>query len=169
MKRPSTMVLIGLGIICILGFAISRYSGPTVTAQAGRPLLILHWEEDFQGRALEVMQSLPDLPVETDIYGNRFEWNDQARSIVIVSGTWRLFQNGRHNTKLDDTPVEALDVRAKEKEAGWSCLVSGSSTGPVELPNGAVGGFNTDISSIELVSVENLPDWSAPGGAGVKK
>jgi hypothetical protein len=82
--------------------------------------------------------------------------------LIVVSGTWRLFQNGRSNTKLDETPLEALDVRSKEKESGWSTLVSATSRGPLELRSGAAGGFFRDISSIELVSAENLPDWAAP-------
>jgi hypothetical protein len=85
-----------------------------------------------------------------------------VRSLVVVSGTWRLWQNGRCNTRLDDTPVEALDVSTKEPEPGWSCLVSATSAGPLELSSGAAGGFLHDVSSIELVSVENLPDWAAP-------
>jgi hypothetical protein len=135
---------------------------PAARAQDGKPLLVLYWDEGFEGRSLEVTGSLPDLPVEADAFGNTFDWNDEVRSIVVVSGTWRLFQNGRSNTQLDDTPIEALDVRTKAKEAGWSTLVSATSRGPLELQSGAEGGFFRDISSIELVSPENLPDWAAP-------
>lgn len=158
-------VAISLALLGGLGgffYVISMDRRRPVQAQEGKPLLMLYWEEDFQGRALEVTGSVPDLPLEADAFGNTFDWNDEVRSVVVVSGTWRLFQNGRSNTKLDETPLEALDVRAKEKESGWSTLISATSTGPLEIRNGAVGGFFRDVSSIELVSASNLPDWAAP-------
>jgi hypothetical protein len=155
----SLVFLVGLGA---LGFLLSTPRRVPAHAQAGKPVLILYWEEELQGRSLEVTGSLADLPVETDAFGNQFDWNDNVRSLVVLGGTWRLFQNGRSNTKIDETPLEALDVRTKEKEAGWSTLVSATSAGPLELSSGAVGGFYRDISSIELVSVDNLPDWAAP-------
>jgi len=163
MKRRLLLALMVTGALSAA--AVLRYQStrrPAAAAQSEGPLLVLYWEEDFQGRALEVTGSLPDLPVEADASGNTFDWNDEVRSIVVVSGTWRLFQNGRSNTKLDETPLAALDVRTKEKESGWSTLVSATSKGPLELRNGAAGGFHRDISSIELVSAENLPDWAAP-------
>lgn len=163
MKRRLLLSLTVLGGLS--GAAVLLFQSPrpqTAVAQVGSPLLILYWEEDFQGRSLEVTGSIPDLPVVADTFGNTFDWNDEVRSVVVVSGTWRLFQNGRSNTKLDDTPLAALDVRTKEKETGWSTLVSATSKSPLELRSGAVGGFYRDISSIELVSTENLPDWAAP-------
>ncbi len=162
MKRRSVAVLLALGLIAAAFGAAAALRSVAASGQAGRPLLILFWEEDFQGPSLEVTGSLPDLPVAVDAVGNEFNWNDEVRSIVVVSGTWRLYQNGRFNTKLDDTPLSALDLRSKEKDGGWSCLVSATSQGPLWLPNGAVGGFYRDVSSIELVSAENLPDWAAP-------
>ena len=162
MKLRTCGIFALLGIVAAGLVAIVVPRGSTATAQVGKPLLILFWEENFQGRSLEVTGSLADLPVETDFFGNKFDWNDEVRSLVVVSGTWRLFQNGRQNTKLDDTPLEVLDVRTKEREAGWSSLVSATSAGPLELPSGAAGGFYHDVSSIELVSGENLPDWAAP-------
>jgi len=162
MKRRTIAILSLVGVLAAIAGTIAVKRRPTATAQSGKPMLILYWEEDFQGRALEVTGSLADLPVETDVFGNQFDWNDEVRSAVVVSGTWRLFQNGRSNTKLDDTPVEALDVRTKEKEGGWSTLVSATSAGPLEISKCAVGGFYRDVSSIELVSADNLPDWSAP-------
>ena len=161
--RPRTMAALSiLGLLGILAVAAALHRREPAIAQAGRPLLVLYWEEGFQGRSLEVTGSLPDLPVETDVFGNQFDWNDEVRSVVVVSGTFRLFQHGRSNTKLDDTPIEALDVRTKEIEGGWSTLLSATSSGPLEIPSGALGGFYRDVSSIELVSADNLPDWAAP-------
>lgn len=165
MQRRTIGIVLGLGLLLAMGLLLVSRE-PAVSAQAGQPTLIVYWEDDFQGPALEVRGSLPDLPVQVDASGNALDWNDRVRSVVVVSGTWRLYQHGRSNTKLDDTPLSALDVRAKEKEAGWSCLVSATSKGPLALPNGSAGGFYPDISSIELVSAENLPDWSAPVDAG---
>ena len=166
MKRRIYAVLFVLGALAALASVIGIRKRPVVSAEAGKALLILYWEEDFQGRSLEVTGSLPDLPVQADANGNHFAWNDEVRSVVVAGGTWRLYQNGRANTKLDETPLEALDVRTKEKESGWSTLVSATSAGPLELRNGAAGGFYRDISSIELVSTENLPDWASPFAGG---
>lgn len=161
-RRRTLVALLLMGSLGFLWGSITLHRKHAAVAQSGKPLLILYWEEGFQGRSLELTESLADLPVETDALGNQFDWNDNVRSVVVAGGTWRLFQNGRANTKLDQTPLEVLDTRAKEKEAGWSTLVSATSAGPLELPNGAVGGFYRDISSIELVSPESLPDWAAP-------
>ena len=163
MTRRSTFALSLVAILAALGGGIAVLRRPAVSAQdAKKPVLILYWEEDFQGPSLEVTGSLRDLPVVTDAFGNQLDWNDRVRSVVVAGGTWRLFQHGRANTRLDDTPLEALDVRTKEKEAGWSCLLSATSAGPPELRSGAAGGFYQDVSSIELVSEENLPDWASP-------
>jgi hypothetical protein len=43
-------------------------------------------------------------------------------------------------------------------------LVSANSQGPVEIPGVEFGGFAEDVSSIELVSAENLPDWAVKQG-----
>jgi hypothetical protein len=162
MRHKRTLVValvlfVGATLACL---ALLRRS--SVTAQVGGAKLILYWEPDFQGRSLEVTGTLPDLPEVTDTFDNQFNWNDEVRSIIVVSGTWRLYQHGRFNTELDDTPLESLDLRSKAKRPGWSCLVSATSQGPLELPNTAVGGFYHDVSSVELVSEKNLPDWAAP-------
>jgi len=156
--------LLVLAVACgLLGLALAAFFGRSgLKAQGEKPLLILYWEEDFQGRSLEVWDTLPDLPKVEDRYGNVFDWNDEVRSLIVVSGTWRLYQHGRLNTKLDDTPPEELDLRAKEREPGWSTLVSATSAGPLKIPNAAAGGFLREISSVELVSPENLPDWAVP-------
>ncbi len=153
----SKLALLGAGCLFLgLGAAL-LLRRPALRAQGGKPLLILYWEEDFQGRSLEVTDTLPDLPRVEDRYGNVFDWNDEVRSVIVVSGTWRLYQHGRLNTKLDDTPLEELDLRSKEREPGWSCMLSATSAGPLKIPSGARGGFFRDVSSVELVSHENLP------------
>ena len=124
--------------------------------------IILYSGENFEGYALEITESLVDLPKVTRVNREDFDWNDEVRSIVVVSGTWRIFQHGRCNTKLDDTALEVLDVRTKESAPGWSALLSATSRGPLELSSGTAGGFVRDISSVALVSGDNLPDWAAP-------
>jgi hypothetical protein len=166
MNRRAILCVLAIGGLLAVALLPVMPRRPSASAQEGKPLLIVYWEEDFQGPALEVGGSLPDLPTQVDAAGNPLDWNDRVRSVVVKSGTWRLYQHGRSNTKLDDTPLEDFDLGTKEKEAGWSCLVSATSKGPLELRNGAAGGFYPDISSIELVSEENLPDWSAPGLPG---
>jgi hypothetical protein len=160
MKRRSVVlfILLGTSALGVLAVAVWRASA----AALDEPKLVLFWEEGFKGRSLEVTSSLADLPVESDLFGNRFDWNDEVRSLIVVKGTWRLYQHGRLNTRLDETPIESLDIVSKDRQAGWSCLVSATSQGPLEVPSAAVGGFFHDISSIEFVSAENLPDWAAP-------
>lgn len=160
MKRR-TIVVLSLGLVLAGTIGAVSYWRSTATAQ-DVPKIILFWEENFEGRSLEVTGSAIDLPVIGDVFGNEFDWNDEVRSIIVVSGTWRLYQHGRCNTELDQTPLELLDVARKQRRAGWSTLVSATSKGPLELPSAAVGGFFHDISSIELVSEANLPDWAAP-------
>jgi hypothetical protein len=161
MKRR-TIVLLALAGIVGISLALTAVRWRLPAAALGKPLLVLYWEESFQGRSLEVTGTLADLPVEIDLFGNEFDWNDQVRSITVVSGTWRLYQHGRCNTELDETLLGDLNVAAKQTRAGWSCLISATSARPLELPSAAAGGFEPDISSIELVSEENLPDWAAP-------
>ncbi len=162
MQHRKWLLVLGLAVLSLGLVLVALVRKTPLAAQGGKPLLILYWEEDFQGRSLEVTDTLPDLPRVEDRYGNVFDWNDEVRSVIVVSGTWRLYQNGRLNTKLDDTPLEELDLRAKEREPGWSCLLSATSSGPLKIPSPARGGFLRDVSSVELVSPENLPDWAAP-------
>jgi len=82
------------------------------------------------------------------------------RSFVIVSGTWRLYQHGRCNTQLDDTKLLDFNLKEKPEVGGWSTLLSGLSDGPLQIPTVAAGGIWRDVSSIELVSTQNLPDWA---------
>jgi hypothetical protein len=131
------------------------------------PELIVYSGE-FDGRSLRVRSTLLDMPEEETPEGETYDWNDRVSSIVVVRGTWRLFENGRRNTELDETPLEALDVSSKEAVGGWSCVVSAGPGGPVRV-TARDGLFADDeISSIELVSDRALPDAAArrgPAGA----
>ena len=159
MKRQSWIA----GSIVMLAGATVWFlagSGSQGQERGDAPLIVLYFEENFAGPSLEVTASLADLPVVEDEFGGVIDWNDHVRSVVVVRGTWRLWQHGRSNTVLDATPLEVLDVRTKEARDGWSTLVSASSVAALELPRGAAGGFAQDISSVELVAADNLPDWA---------
>ena len=67
----------------------------TATAQQQPPRLILYSGEDFTGRSIEVADTLLDMPVQIDPDGTRFDWNDSVHSIVVVSGTFRVWRHGR--------------------------------------------------------------------------
>ena len=150
-------LLAGAGAVLLLT------GGSDSSAQSG-PLLKVYWDTEFGGRCLEVTGDLLDLPKGVDEEGNEYDWNDQISSIIVVRGTWRLYEHGRANTELDETPLEELDLSEKAPVQGWSVLVSGSSQGPVEYPTPESAGFKNDrISSIELVSEENLPSWALFG------
>lgn len=170
MRRVRLPVVVVLGAT-VLGAIVGLYVlaagalGPPLraSAQGAGPALYLYSEENFGGRCLVVTGTLLDVPKEELRDGTTFYWNDNVKSVVVVSGTWRLCQHGRLNTRLDDTALEELTpaaAKAKGAVAGWSCLVSGSSSGPVEYPTAANGVWGPDISSIELVSERNLPDWA---------
>ncbi len=162
MKKTASVFLIAGVLVAGSTFFLFTPRSQGQQRFAEEPLLILYSQEDFQGHGVEITGSVPDLPIDVDARANEFDWNDQVRSIIVVRGTWRLYQHGRCNTVLDDTPTELLNVRAKASRAGWSTLVSATSRGALELPNAAAGGFYRDISSVELVSEQNLPDWAAP-------
>jgi hypothetical protein len=158
-------VLLVLGLIATVAVGVlSRRSSAQIAPRPAQdfPKLLLFFEPDFQGPSLEVTGTLLDMPVITDENGVEFNWNDNVRSLIVASGTWRLCQNGRANTKLDDTPLGLLDIRTKEPADGWSSLLSATSTGPLQILNPALGGFGHDVSSIELVSENNLPEWLLP-------
>src|SRR5919109_341664 len=99
--RGRTIVFGSVCVTLIAAIAlVAVRQQPAAMAGAG-PSLILYWEDDFEGRSLELTDTAADLPEVKDAFGNTFNWNDQVRSVVVVSGTWRLWQNGRCNTKLD--------------------------------------------------------------------
>jgi hypothetical protein len=162
-KATYTAVMFML-MIGAAGIGICLFKKAQVSAQEGdkSPLIILYWEENFEGRSLELRGTAVDLPTVSDEFDNKFSWSDEVRSLVVVQGTWRFYQHGRLNTKLDETKLEDFDLKGKERIPGWSMLVSATSKEPLKLSSPANGGFDHDISSIALVSSENLPDWAAP-------
>jgi hypothetical protein len=140
-------------------FDSDRATGQEQAARGRQSELLLFSLPNFQGRSIRLTQTTVDLPIEELENGSQFDWNDNVRSLVVVSGTWRLFQHGRCNTQLDDTPRDALDVSTRPPVSGWSSLVSATSRGQMEIPVPEAGGLHHDVSSIELLSTENLPDW----------
>jgi dolichol-phosphate mannosyltransferase len=152
-------VVVAAGLAALLFFPRSR---PSSAAGEGAPLLVIYSEPNFTGRSLEVTGSLADLPAADALDEEGFDWNDSIRSLRVVRGTWRIHQHGRLSTELDDTPLEALDLSNRRLVPGWSCLLSASSQGPLEVASPEAGGLGLDASSIELVSRSNLPDWALP-------
>ena len=163
MLTPKTIV--AGAVVFILGIAVAaifmRGGQELQAGAAAQPELILFSEPDFQGRELHLFDSTVDLPFEDLVDGTKHLWNDNIGSLIVAGGTWRLYQHGRMNTALDDTPKEAVDVYSKAPAGGWSCLLSASSRGPLKIATPELGGFGSDISSIELVSPFNLPDWTS--------
>lgn len=158
-------LLIAGAVVCGIAAVSLFCSRRQSAAQSFGPELILYTGENFTGHYYTVTATLLDMPkgVDDGPEAERYGWNDSVKSLVVVRGTFRLCQHGRLNTKIDETPVEALTpeaAKAKGTASGWSCLVSGSSAGPVQYPLPGNGVWSSDISSIELVSEENLPDWA---------
>jgi len=149
-------------LLLALGGALAAYFASAEAARPAQaaPEIILYWGENFTGRWISLMGTTFDLAAYIEETGEKVNWNDEIRSVVVKGGTWRLYQHGRCNTYLDDTALAELDVSTQEAVGGWSALVSATSFGPLELPNPAAGGFWRDISSVELVSPNNLPDWA---------
>ena len=104
--------------------------------------------------------TLLDMPKEELEGGEIFYWNDNVRSVRVLGGTWRLCQHGRLNTALDDTELSALDISTKARSVGWAALVSAAEDGPGEYASAAGWGWAPEVSSVELVSEERLPDWA---------
>jgi len=162
--------VLGLVVACVAAVALflanrGGIRGPVVVAagaaaEAGGPQIVLYTGENFTGRAITVTGTVFDLPKDQEPDGSLYDWNDQVRSIVVVSGTWRLYQNGRCNTRLDDTPIEAFAVGEKLPAQGWSALVSAASAGQLQIADLSAAGIGQDISSVELISTSNLPDWA---------
>lgn len=156
--------LFGLAILGAAGCVVLLGVLSPPLARAGGevrgPAMILYSEENFGGRYFVVTGTLFDMPKEELEDGEIFYWNDNVRSIRVLSGTWRLCQHGRLNTALDDEELSTLDVSAKARSVGWAALVSAGEKGPGEYPSAAGWGWAPDISSIELVSEEVLPEWA---------
>jgi hypothetical protein len=158
-------IRVGLSVVVALGlgwlvWSLATGGAPRVAAGQVEEGIILFTGENFTGRSLVIEGSLYDFPLVEDPDGSFFDWNDQVRSVIVASGTWRFYQHGRLNTELDDTEVEVLDVRAKAPREGWCALLSAGESGALEIPNLAAGGIGPDISSIELVSTASLPGWA---------
>ena len=151
--------LVGLvGAVLLLGYR--RVPIPRVAAHEGEGLIVLYSEPGFQGKTLIVTDSLLDMPKEQLGDGTVFDWNENVRSMRVIAGTWRLYQHGRANSVLDDTPLMSLDIGSKPATHGWTSLVSASVFGEVGYADSAAGGWGEDISSIELVSLDALPEWA---------
>jgi len=156
--RSLILVLAACGVTAC--FLLLRSGSQAQEAAApSEPLVILYAEAGFSGRSLEVRDTLYDLPVVVDTDGAVFNWNDEVRSIEVVSGTWRLYQHGRCNTELDERPLAEFVRRDQPSVSGWTNLVSATSRGALRVSSPERGGLHRDVSSIELVSSRNLPDW----------
>ncbi len=151
----------------LLGFAaaliLSRGGRDRQAVAALKPEIIFYSEPNFQGREFHLFEDAVDLPYEDLPDGTQMLWNDNIGSIVVVSGTWRLYQNGRMNTVLDDTPMELVDVKTQAPVSGWSSVVSATSLGPLKIASPDLLGIGSDISSVQLISILNLPDWIYTG------
>ena len=148
--------LLGISVSLLVSWGFRQ---PPVAAALLKPEIILYSQPNFQGSELHLFGDAVDLPFEDLADGRKLLWNDNVASFIVVSGTWRLYQHGRMNTALDDTPRESLDVRTKSSANGWSSLISANSHGPLRISSPELAGIDFDISSVELVSAMNLPDW----------
>jgi len=159
----TTKTVVTSVVAFVLGLAAAgifiRFGGERQAAAALRPEIIFYSEPNFQGHELHLFDSDVDLPYEDLADGTQVLWNDNIGSIIVVSGTWRLYQNGRMNTALDDTPKELVDLRTKAPASGWSSVVSATSIGPLRIASPELLGIGSDISSVELISAGSLPDW----------
>lgn len=165
--RKATQPLAVVGGVLALGVLVGLHlvgggSGPppSASAEGEGPTLLLYSEEDFGGRCLVVKGTVLELPKEVTEDGCAFDWNDNVRSLRVLSGTWRLCQHARLNTLLDDEPVSDVDVSKKFRAKGWSCLVSAGPDGPAEHRSAEGWGWVPEISSVELLSSEPLPEWA---------
>ena len=127
-----TMRRVFAGVV-LCGVAAALLAGlvktPGSAAQSREPELVVYSGPNFTGESMRLTQSAFDLLNERDARAGEQVWNDRIRSMIVVSGTWVIYQNGRGNTVIDDTPLESLDIREKAPDKGWSCLVSATSTG----------------------------------------
>lgn len=162
MRKVALAIVIVVGTVGGIWSLLRPVGSLDAATEDRRPLLIVYTEPSFKGRSLEVWDSVVDFPVEKSADGATFDWNDSIRSIRVVRGTWRLHQHGRLNTELDGTPLEVLNLATRKLIQGWSCLLSATSAGVLELPTAESGGWGEDVSSIALISDKNLPDFAAP-------
>jgi hypothetical protein len=146
-------------VVVTLG-AVLFYRAGDSKAQGQGAEAVIYWEEEGVRRTLVINETILDMPLGTDAAGDEYSWNDQITKIEVVRGTFRVYQHGRSNTELDDTKLDALDVRTKSPAMGWSCLISASAHGSVvyDKTNGVFP--PNEISSIEVISDQTLPTWA---------
>jgi hypothetical protein len=154
-------------VVCVVGVLGFLCLKKDLVAQSAGAELVIYTGENFTGQGFRATETLLDMPkgVDDGPAELRYGWNDNVKSLIVYQGTWRLCMHGRLNTKIDETPIAELTAAAakgKGTAAGWSCLVSANSKGPVQFPVASNGVWESNISSIELVSEENLPDWAVP-------
>jgi hypothetical protein len=158
MKKRMSLLAV---LVLVVAVPLIYVFAPTKRSRAGEgPQVILYTGENFTGKAIALQGTVYDLPLTPEQDGTAYDWNDQVRSLVVVGGTWRLYQNGRCNTRLDETKLDEFDIRGKLPDEGWCALVSATSRGQYEVPDVSAAGIGKDMSSIELISTENLPDWA---------
>jgi len=149
--------------LCVAAFALSWavFLVPTSNAEP-TPEIILFTGENFTGNQIRLTATVLDMPKGTEEGAEHLRgWNDTVGSIVVVSGTWRLYQHGRLNTKIDkDETPEQVVAAEKAVVEGWSCRLSALPDGPAEFQRPGVGGWESDVSSVELVSTQSLPPWA---------
>ena len=142
-------------ILMVASFLFSLiHSGAARKVSAASSAKIRVFEHvSFLGANLDIQQSTRVLPSIPDSANpdDVFDWNDKISSIIVIKGTWRLYEHSNFN--LDE---------CGNAVPGWVYVVSGSDNAPggIAYPCPPSAGFkNDEISSIELVSEENLPDW----------
>jgi hypothetical protein len=142
-----------------LSWAIFR---PPVSQAEESPEIILFSGENFTGNRLVLTNTVLDMPKGDEDGPEELRgWNDTVGSVIVVSGTWRLHQHGRLNTEIDkDETPEQVVLAEKAVVKGWACLVSALPDGPAEYATPASGGWESDVSSVELVSIQSLPAWA---------
>lgn len=163
-SRRVTLFSVSLALFLIV-FVWSVGAGEDASGpeEACGPELIVYSGDAFDGRSLCVRSTLLDMPEEEMANGDVYDWNDRISSVVVTRGRWRLYQNGRCNTKLDATRLGELDVSTKQAVGGWSCVVSADSgTVRVNLRDGLFA--DNEISSIELLPKRALPEASVRRG-----
>jgi len=158
LKSPATIVLSLAALVAIVNRTLRSERG-VEAGGGGGPEIIVYSQPGFQGHELRLSGNVIDLPVVELEDGSSFDWNDNIGSIVVTSGTWRLYQHGRLNTELDATPLAALDLSTRDSARGWSSVISASSRGPLRIAEPRLAGIGFDVSSIQLVASDNLPDW----------
>jgi len=156
-----------LGVFCVGSFTIcllAQSVDPIIDADQNKiskapPEIVIYSLPNFKGNSLRISKNTLDLPLEELEDGTIFDWNDNVGSVRVIGGTWRLYQQGRFNRELDDTPEERVDINTTRSVSGWSNIISATSKGPLEIKVMEEAGMDRDVSSIRLISENILPDW----------